>query len=201
VFVGANFVANIFLMWTPTFLVEKFNFKLTAAGLTGSAFIYLASALSVPVAGLLADALSRRMAGGRILVQATGLLVGASFVFLIGTTETVETLMVAMVAFGLCKGFYDSNIFAAVYDFVEPRARASAAGLMNTVGWGGGALGPLAVGWYAADKDRTVEMARMSEAIAWCSAIYVVGAVLLLVAAFLLARRDLDRFRQVPATS
>jgi MFS family permease len=204
VFVGANFVATIFLMWTPTFLVQKFDFKLTAAGLSGSVFIHLASALAVPVAGLLADRFSRRMAGGRILVQALGLAAGATFVFLIGTTTTVETLLAAMVAFGLCKGFYDSNIFASMYDVIEPRARASAAGFMNAVGWGGGALGPLTVGWLAMHGryDAQVEdkaaataaqMANMSEAIAWCSVIYVVGAVLLLVAAFFLARRDVER--------
>src|SRR5207247_2297800 len=60
VFLCANFVATIFLTWTPTFLVEKFNFKLTAAGLSGSVFIHLASFLSVPLGGLLADRLSQR---------------------------------------------------------------------------------------------------------------------------------------------
>jgi MFS family permease len=53
-FVAANFVATIFLTWTPTFLVEKFGFRLTAAGLGGSVFIHLASACSVPLAGFLA---------------------------------------------------------------------------------------------------------------------------------------------------
>src|SRR5581483_2251709 len=43
-FVGANFVATIFLTWTPTFLVEKFGFQLTSAELTGTVYIHLASA-------------------------------------------------------------------------------------------------------------------------------------------------------------
>ena len=71
-FVGANFVATIFLTWTPTFLVEKFHFKLSSAGLSGAIFIHLASACSVPVAGWLADRLTLRFAGGRMLVQAGG---------------------------------------------------------------------------------------------------------------------------------
>jgi len=145
-FLGANFVATIFLTWTPTFLTEKFGFRLTTAGLSGSVFIHLASALSVPVGGWLADVLARRLAGGRILVQAAGLIAGAGFIVLVGLTHEVRTLLVAMTLFGLCKGLYDANIFAALYDVIEPRARATAAGIMNTVGWGGGALGPLAVG-------------------------------------------------------
>ena len=75
-FVGANFVATIFLTWTPTFLVEKFHFKLTSAGLSGTVFIHLASACSVPVAGWLADWLCRRVAGGRMMIQAFGLVAG-----------------------------------------------------------------------------------------------------------------------------
>lgn len=59
-----------FLTWTPTFLVEKFQCKLTAAGLSGSVYIHLASAVSAPVGGVLADRLTRRFAGGRMLVQA-----------------------------------------------------------------------------------------------------------------------------------
>ncbi|HEX4644693.1 MAG TPA: MFS transporter, partial [Verrucomicrobiae bacterium] len=144
-FLGANFVAAIFLAWTPTFLVEKFHFQLTSAGLSGSVFIHLASAVSVPIGGWLADRWARRYAGGRILVQALGLFLGAGFVFLVGTTQSVGVLLLVMSLFGLCKGLYDSNIFAAIFDVVEPRARSSAAGIMNTVGWGGGALGPLVV--------------------------------------------------------
>jgi MFS family permease len=187
-FVAANFVATIFLTWTPTFLVEKFHFKLTAAGLSGSVFIHLASACSVPVGGYLADLLSRRWAGGRIMVQAAGLLLGSGFVFLVGTTREVGTLLLAMTLFGLCKGLYDSNIFAALYDYVRPEARASAAGMMNTVGWGGGALGPVAVGLASKYGRHATEMENMSEAIAWCGGVYILGA-LLLGAAILNARR------------
>jgi MFS family permease len=189
-FVAANFVATIFLTWTPTFLVEKFGFRLTTAGLSGAVFIHLASAVSVPVAGFLADKLATRFSGGRMLVQVGGLLVGAGFVFLVGATKTVGVLLTAMVLFGLCKGFYDSNIFAAIYDVVDPRVRGSAAGLMNTVGWGGGALGPLAVGWFSKHGGGVNEMDNMSHAISFCGVIYLVSAALLIGAIWTLRRRS-----------
>jgi MFS family permease len=206
-FILANFVASVFLAWTPTFLVDKFHFKLSAAGLSGSVFIHAASALSVPVAGLLADLLFRKWAGGRILIQAIGLLVGSAFAFLVGRTTDTTTLVLAMTGFGLCKGFYDSNIFASLYDLVEPRARASAAGMMNAVGWAAGALGPAAFGYLAdhgshrmastnpADAGASVvdKVANMSDAIAWTSPIYIAGATVLLCAAFIFAPRDLQK--------
>ncbi len=190
VFVGANFVATIFLTWTPTFLVDKFGFKLAAAGLSGSVFIHLASACSVPVAGWLSDRLARRFAGGRMMVQAIGLLVGATFVGLVGLTKSVTTLLWAMTFFGLCKGFYDSNIFASLFDVIEPRARATAAGIMNSVGWGGGALGPLAVGIATKYGRHANAVDNMSEAIAFGAIIYAVGAALLILGLVVFVRRD-----------
>jgi sugar phosphate permease len=189
-FVAANFVATIFLTWTPTFLVEKFHFKLTHAGLSGSVFIHLASAVSVPVAGWLADKLTRRIAGGRMIVQALGLLLGATFVFLVGHTASTTTLLFAMTAFGLCKGFYDSGIFASVFDVIEPRARGTAAGLMNTVGWGGGALGPLFVGFASKYGGKPTAVENMSDAIAFGGFLYLIGAGCLAAAMLFFVRRQ-----------
>ena len=193
VFVGSNFVATIFLTWTPTFLVEKFGFKLAAAGLSGTVFIHLASACSGPFGGWLADRLSRHYAGGRMMVQAFGLLVGASFVALVGLTHNVTTLLWAMTLFGLCKGLYDSNIFASLFDVIEPRARASAAGIMNSVGWGGGALGPLAVGFATKYGRHANPTDNMSEAIAFGAIVYLVGAALLILGIVVFVRRDVAR--------
>ena len=191
-FVGANFVATIFLTWTPTFLVEKFGFRLSSAGLSGTVFIHLASAASVPLAGALADRLTRGFAGGRMLVQALGLLAGAAFVVLVGRTADTPTLILAMTAFGVCKGFYDSGIFASLFDAIESRARGTAAGLMNTVGWGGGALGPVFVGWASKYGAKPTEVENMSDAIAFGGIIYL-GSAALVVAAMLLFTRQRRR--------
>ena len=47
-----------------------------------------------------------------MVVQAAGLLIGSVFVLLVATADTTVTLLVAMTGFGVCKGFYDSGIFA-----------------------------------------------------------------------------------------
>jgi MFS family permease len=178
-FVCANSIATVFLTWTPTFLFEKFHFKLSTAGLNGAVYIQFASALGAPIGGLLADRWAHR-GSGRVGVQALGLLLGAGFIFLIGMTRDVTTLLIAMTCFGFFKGLYDSNIFAALYDYVAPSHRALAAGLMNTVGWGAGALGPLAVGWLADHGRHSDKMENMSEAIAYGGIVYLVGAGVLI---------------------
>lgn len=188
-FVCANFVATIFLTWTPTFLVQKFGFKLAAAGLSGTVFIHAASALAVPIAGWVADRCARARLGGRVLPQMAGLIVGAVFVALVGGTKDKGTLILAMTAFGICKGFYDAGIFASLYDVVPARSRGTAAGIMNTVGWSGGALGPFLTGWYAKHGPHGSDMENMSHFIQYCGGAYVAGAVLL-SAAFLLMRKN-----------
>lgn len=191
VFVGANFVATIFMVWTPTFLVEKFEYKLAMAGLNGTVYIFLASAVSVPLAGTLADLCARRWLGGRILPQAVGLLAGAAFVALVGFTTDRTTLLAAMAAFGACKGLYDAGIFASLYDVVPPQSRGTAAGIMNTVCWGGGALGPYLTGWYSENGPHSTPIENMSEFISWCGLIYLIGGGLLLIASTFLAPRDI----------
>ncbi len=188
-FLCANFVAVIFLTWTPLFLVEKFHYAIGAAGLTGTLYIHLASAVAVPLAGLLADKLARRWRSGRMLVQLMGLLAGAVFVAVVGQTRDTTTLVVAMACFGWCKGFYDSGIFASLYDVIQPRARGTAAGLMNTIGWTGGALGPLFVGFATQYGGRATAVENMSNAIAFGALFYLAAAACIVGATLLLPKQ------------
>lgn len=145
VFIGANFVAAIFLTWMPTFLYQKFHMSLSMAGLNGTAYLQIASVLGVLCGGLLADALVKRLFGGRVLAQSLGLLAGVPFLFLTGWTTTVPYLILAMVGFGYFKGIYDANIFASLYDVVPVARRGAAAGTLNSLGWLGGGFAPIAI--------------------------------------------------------
>ena len=191
VFLGVNFVATIFLAWTPTFLVSKFHYSLVAAGFSAVIYIQLASAVGSPLGGWLADRWALKLAGGRMLVQATGLIAGAAFVALVAHTSEERTLFLAMTAFGFCKGLYDSNIWASLYDVIEPRSRSTATGIMNTVGWGGGALGPLFVGAMMKYGGRPTQAENMSHAIGIGAGIYGVTGIVLLLLIATRARRDL----------
>jgi MFS family permease len=175
VFAGANFVATAFMTWLPLFIFTKFQLGLTFSSLTSS-FFPLANLAGALCGGWLADLAARRVRGGRMKVQGLGLLIGAPFVLAAGATNTVATLLIALGGFGFCKGIYDANIFATIYDVIDPRVRGTAAGLMNTVGWAGGAVAPLLIG-LAADR------LGLSLALGSISAIYVVAGLLALIAA------------------
>lgn len=175
-FVCANFVAVVLLSWMPKFLYDKFHLSLAAAGLTATVFVQLASMAGSPLGGWLADTLRRRMPGGRMAVQAAGVLCGAPFVVLCGLTNSSAWLVVALAAWGFFKGLYDANIFAALFDVVPEEARGTAAGFMNMVGWlGGGGTAPIVIGFIARDRGLGV-------AIAMASVVYGVAGALLISA-------------------
>jgi MFS family permease len=180
-FVCANFVAVVLLSWMPKFLFDKFHLSLAAAGLTATVFVQLASMAGSPLGGWLADTLRRRRPGGRMAVQAAGVLCGAPFVVLCGLTDSPAWLVVALTAWGFFKGLYDANIFAALFDVVPPEARGTAAGFMNMVGWlGGGGTAPIVIGFVARDRGLGV-------AIAMAAAVYIAAGALLLCAIIKLA--------------
>lgn len=152
IFIGANFVAVIFLTWMPTFLYRKFGMTLTMAGFNATAYLQMASVVGVIVGGILADRASRRRRSGRIGVQAMGLLLGVPFLFVAGWTTSTKVLLIAFVGFGLFKGLYDANIWASLHDVVPASRRGVAAGVMNSLGWLGGGMAPVLV---AAAMQRT----------------------------------------------
>jgi MFS family permease len=145
VFAGANFVAAIFLTWMPSYLGRKFGMDLAMAGLNGTAWLQVASVLGVLSGGWLADRWAKRHRAGRMMTQALGLFAGVPFLFLTGWTLSVPVLVLAMIGFGYFKGLYDANIWASLFDVVEPRRRATAQGLMNSIAWIGGGVGSVAI--------------------------------------------------------
>ncbi|HEX5082732.1 MAG TPA: MFS transporter [Blastocatellia bacterium] len=146
VFIGANFVAMIFLTWMPTYLKREFGMSLSMSGVSATVYLQIASVLGVITGGVLADRLAKKHRGGRMMAQAVGLFAGAPFIFLTGWTLSIPALVLALIGFGYFKGFYDANIWASLHDVVKPERRATAVGVMNSIGWLGGGAGSYAVG-------------------------------------------------------
>ena len=144
VFAGANFVAVVFLVWLPTFLRDKFHMGLASAGLNSVLSLQLASIAGVLLGGFAADRVVLSGRWTRRQVQGCGLVMGVPCLFLLGRAPTIRTLLTAMIGFGLCKGIYDSNIWASLYDAVPVARRGVAAGLMNSIGWLGAGAAPIA---------------------------------------------------------
>ena len=188
-FMCANYVALVLLSWMPKFLYDRFHLSLAMAGLTATIFVQLASMCGAPLGGWAADLMRRRTARGRVLIQAIALFCGAPFVFLCGRAGSLTGVILALIGWGLFKGFYDANIFASVFDVVSPQVRGSTSGLMNMMGWLAGGAAPVITGLIA--MHHGVDLA-----ISLASFAYIGGGILLVIALVAFVKRDVARVQE-----
>ncbi len=146
-FGGQVFVNVGYTTWMATFLHENYGLALASAGFHSMFWHFLAAAAGVMVGARVADQWRARRAAIRLEMKCLGLLLGAPFIAVVAWWPGLNTVFVGLAGFGFFRGLYDSNLFAALFDVVEPRYRATAAGLMLSAAFVTGASAPLALGW------------------------------------------------------
>ena len=164
-----------FKTWMPNYLSETFGVGKASAGLNAVLWHYLGAALGILVGSRLGDRLVKRFPTVRFWITGGGLLLGVPFIYLMSQTTTYPTCCAAMGLFGIFRGVYDSNNFAAFFDVVEPRYHASAAGFSLMIAFLFGCLSPTLLGW-------TKSVATMSTGLTTLAAAYFVGFVFLMAA-------------------
>lgn len=145
VFFLANGASTGVMVWAPTFAHDLLGLDLTGSALLGSATINLAGFLSVPLGGLIADLLRRHYALGRFHTLAIGLAIAGLCLLPLVVAKTASAVAIVLIASSVGKGLFDGCIYAAMHDIVPPPARATAVGLMTTLGFIGAGLSPLLV--------------------------------------------------------
>lgn len=175
VFFLANGASTGVMVWAPTFAHDLLGLDLTGSALLGSATINLAGFLSVPVGGVIADFLRRRYALGRFHTLAIGLSIAGLCLLPLVLATTVSEVAVVLIASSIGKGLFDGCIYAAMHDIVPPPARATAVGLMTTLGFIGAGLSPLLVAQVSGHLGLAVGMTSL--ALAYFAAVAVILAM------------------------
>lgn len=174
-FGGMVFVNIGYVTWMPTLYFEKFHLSLSSAGFLSMFFHFALAFVGVLVGGKISDRLVLKNKKARLFVQLIGLLGGVPFIFIMGVTNGLYISFAALSFFGFFRGVYDSNIFAALFDVVEPDFRATAVGLMTSFAFIIGAFSPLVLGWIKTYYG-------LSSGIASFSMIYLFSAIAILLA-------------------
>jgi sugar phosphate permease len=185
-FAGHQFVGIAYLTWMPTFLYEKFGLSLTDAGFSSMFYHHVFALLGVLVGGRLSDYWATRRYTARMETEALGLLLGSPFILLMGTADQLWVCYLGLAGFGLFRGIYDSNLFAAQFDVIPPRLRSSSVGVMLAFGFLVGALGPYLLGHLKGPLGLTLSISLLS-------AVYFAAGVCMLAARFLFFPRDYVR--------
>jgi MFS family permease len=159
--------------WLPTFLKEHFNLNLGEAGISATGYIQIGSFLGVVLGGVLADRWSKKNQKGRIYMVIIGFTIGAPFLFLMASTLSMTIAIVAMIIFGLARGFNDANLMPILRQVADSRFVATGYGILNFLST---IIGGVMVYVGGALKDANVSL----------SLVYQFGAVALLLATWLL---------------
>jgi MFS family permease len=150
-FSGLVFVLVGYLTWTPSLLVERFHLSLAQAGFQAVAGHHLLAYVGLLTTGALTDRIIARWPRARLISMGIALLWFAPFLFVCAVTKSEVTLYLALAAFGLCRGIYDAGLYAAIFDHVENRLRASVAGVIVAVSYVVASLSPLVMGGLRAN--------------------------------------------------
>ena len=127
------FVTNAYASWAPKFVANRFDLGVGASG-KGVMFYHNCAALAaILVAGFLTDMLVRRNPKARLWIQVASLLVGAPLLVCFGLAPTIGCVWAAIAAWGIARGFFQSNAFASLFDVVPAKSRASAVGFLNVL--------------------------------------------------------------------
>jgi len=159
--------------WLPTFFKEHFHLSLGEAGIAATSYIQIGSFIGVIIGGILADRWAKRNAKGRLYVLILGFTLGAPFLFLMASVQAFTLAIIAMLIFGLARGFNDANLMPVLRQLVDNRYIATGYGMLNFLST---IIGGLMVYIGGALQDAKIGLAL----------IYQVAAILMLLATWLL---------------
>lgn len=186
-FVAIVFVNNAYIVWAPNFVQQKFNLSLTVAGGYSMLYHHIAAMIGVLIGGKLSDAMVPSRRQFRLQLQTISMLLGAPMIFLMGQSSTLVATWVTMAAMGFFRGLYEANTHASLFDVIEPRYRASAVGVMTTIGFLAGSASPLLMGYC---RRVFGEAQGLSYGFSALSIAYVLGGIAMLVALKFTFHRD-----------
>lgn len=159
--------------WLPTYLREHFHLGVGNAGLAATGYVQIASFLGVVIGGIWADRWSRTQPRARALVPAIGYCVAGPCLFFGIGADWLPLAILALVVYGLGRGFYDANLMPVVRSVADERFSATGYGLLNFIGCLVGGAMVYVGGWM---KDAQVDLSLVFKVSA--AGLFVTGLIL-----------------------
>lgn len=126
--------------WLPTLFSDNLSIDMSVAGPMSTITIAAASFIGVILGGFVSDRWILKNVRGRIYTSAIGVALLIPALILIGFGHTILAVMTGAICFGIGFGMFDANNMPILCQFVPPRYRATAYGIMNMAGVFAGAV-------------------------------------------------------------
>ena len=120
--------------WLPTLFSENLSLDMAQAGPLSTITIALASFCGVIIGGVLSDKWVQCDVRGRVYTGAIGLALTIPALLLLGFGDSFPMIVGGGLCFGLGFGIFDANNMPILCQFISPRYRATAYGLLNMTG-------------------------------------------------------------------
>lgn len=172
-----------FKTWMPTFFREYFNMDGTQSAFNAVIWHYVGAFIGVMIGGRLTDKLVKKRPTIRFEANIIGLVCGAPFIFLMANSKTEILCFFSLFLFGVFRGFYDSNLFASLYEIIDLKYRATATGIMLCFAFIIGSTAPTVLGWMRDEFG-------MSQGISSLSIFYFIGGIAVLCARNFFFKKD-----------
>lgn len=172
-------------IWTPVFMMRAFPDMAPATAVFHGVFwFYLGAFIGVTLSGRLSDKLKPSRPCIRFEVELAGILLCIPFILIIAGTSALSVMIVSLALFGFATGVYDSNLYAAMLEVIDPKYRAMATGIFGCGGCIVGALGPVVMGFLS-------DAFSIRLAFASLSIFALLGGICVAVARFVTAKKDI----------
>ena len=148
-FVAIVFVNNAYLFWAPTFMAEKFGSDVGTAGAQTMFWHHLFALAAILVGGVVTDRFVKRLPRFRLGFQIAALVCGAPCLLTMGFGSSALQMLVMTAAYGVCRGCFEVNTHASVFDVVAPAHRSNAVGYMVMIAFLFGGLSGVLMGWLS----------------------------------------------------
>jgi MFS family permease len=139
-------------------------------------------AFGYPLGGILGDKLFKRTHRGRLIVAATGILLGMVFLFATMNVPVDQVLLFMILLFltALFMPFPSPNIISTIYDVTLPEVRSTANAVQNFIESIGSAAAPLIAG-IIADATSVGNAILVISLSSWALCfLFILGAILLI---------------------
>ncbi len=120
--------------WLPTLFASNLGIPMSQAGPMATITIAMSSFIGVLIGGSLSDRWVKRNLKGRVYTGAIGLSLTIPSLILLGIGNTLPVILAAGMLFGIGFGIFDTNNMPILCQFVAPRHRATAYGILNMAG-------------------------------------------------------------------
>ena len=177
--------------WMPNLLGDKFEGAVDPkwVPLNALAWHFAGAFVGVAAGSRISDRLAKFRPGIRLETMFVGMLAAVPFILLMAFASNFAVCCIAMALFGVFRGVYDSNLFAALFEVIPQRYHAAGAAIAFSVSFLLGSFSSMVTGWM--NDNLTVRFS-----IAAFAGFYIVGALMLIVARVFFFNRDYERMKE-----